>query len=124
MQGLRTLLLGTRLLGEEEFMAWDAKYQAAASMLENRDAAIAKAAAEIESDLHLIGSTAIEDKLQEGVPAAIQSLLDAGIKVYIPELSNTTCASNPSVNLVLVLALHQICRLLHLGCYLMEYADA
>ena len=62
-------------------MTWDARYQEAAATLENRDAAIAKAAADIESDLDLVGSTAIEDKLQEGVPAAIQSLLDAGIKV-------------------------------------------
>ena len=95
LQGLRTLLLGTRILSEEEFTTWDAKYQAAASMLENRDTAIAKAAAEIEADLHLIGSTAIEDKLQEGVPAAIQSLLDAGIKVclglHIEERPHQAC---------------------------------
>ena len=36
---------------------------------------------EIEADLEFVGVTAIEDKLQEGVPAAIQSLLDAGMKV-------------------------------------------
>ncbi len=71
-------------------MTWDAKYQQAASQLEDRDTAIAKAALEIESDLDLIGSTAIEDKLQEGVPAAIQSLLDAGIKVQ-PENRELDC---------------------------------
>lgn len=75
--------MGTRILSEEEFMTWDARYQEAAASLENRDVAIAKAAADIESDLDLVGSTAIEDKLQEGVPAAIQSLLDAGIKVKL-----------------------------------------
>lgn len=64
-------------------MTWDARYQEAAAALDQRDVAIARAAADIESDLDLVGSTAIEDKLQEGVPAAIQSLLDAGIKVSL-----------------------------------------
>ena len=36
---------------------------------------------QVETDLELVGVTAIEDKLQDGVPAAIQTLLDAGMKV-------------------------------------------
>jgi phospholipid-transporting ATPase len=35
----------------------------------------------IEKDLTLLGATAIEDKLQKGVPDTIYSLLQAGIKV-------------------------------------------
>ena len=35
----------------------------------------------MEADLELVGVSAIEDKLQLGVPEAIQTLLDAGIKV-------------------------------------------
>ena len=37
----------------------------------------------IETDLILMGATAIEDKLQDGVPECIQSLLVAGIKVWV-----------------------------------------
>lgn len=37
----------------------------------------------IENDLILIGSTAIEDKLQEGVPACIETLQRAGIKIWV-----------------------------------------
>ena len=37
----------------------------------------------IEKDLILIGCTAIEDKLQEGVPACIQILSKAGIKIWV-----------------------------------------
>ncbi len=37
----------------------------------------------MEADLELVGVTAIEDKLQDGVPAAIQTLLDAGMKVPV-----------------------------------------
>ena len=35
----------------------------------------------VERDLELTGITAIEDKLQAGVPAAIETMLMAGIKV-------------------------------------------
>jgi phospholipid-transporting ATPase len=37
----------------------------------------------IEKDLILIGCTAIEDKLQEGVPACIETLSAAGIKIWV-----------------------------------------
>lgn len=37
----------------------------------------------IEKDLVLVGCTAIEDKLQEGVPACIQTLSAAGIKIWV-----------------------------------------
>ena len=38
---------------------------------------------EIERDLELIGVTAIEDKLQKCVPESIDTLLIAGIKVWM-----------------------------------------
>lgn len=37
----------------------------------------------IEKDLILIGCTAIEDKLQEGVPTCIETLARAGIKIWM-----------------------------------------
>lgn len=37
----------------------------------------------IEKDLILIGATAIEDKLQEGVPTCIETLSRAGIKIWV-----------------------------------------
>lgn len=46
-------------------------------------AQLADAAEEVERDLLLTGITAIEDKLQDGVPAAIQTLLMGGIKVRV-----------------------------------------
>lgn len=38
---------------------------------------------EIECDMQLVGVTAIEDKLQDGVPQAIANLQMAGIKVWV-----------------------------------------
>lgn len=33
--------------------------------------------------MHLMGATAIEDKLQEGVPESIELLAKAGIKLWV-----------------------------------------
>jgi magnesium-transporting ATPase (P-type) len=38
---------------------------------------------QIETDLILVGATAIEDKLQEGVPQTIASLKKAAIKIWV-----------------------------------------
>lgn len=53
------------------------------STVNNREEEVAKVNDEIERDLELIGSTAIEDKLQEGVPDTIKFLRQAGIKVWV-----------------------------------------
>ena len=42
-----------------------------------------KAAELIEKDLFLLGATAIEDRLQDGVPDTIHSLAQAGIKIWV-----------------------------------------
>jgi hypothetical protein len=39
----------------------------------------------IEKDMFLLGATAIEDKLQDGVPDTIHTLQMAGIKVRFPQ---------------------------------------
>lgn len=38
---------------------------------------------EIETGLRLLGATAIEDRLQDGVPETIEDLKRAGIKVWV-----------------------------------------
>lgn len=37
----------------------------------------------IETDLHLVGATAVEDKLQDGVPDCLRDLAAAGIKTWV-----------------------------------------
>lgn len=91
MQGLRTLAIGTHVLDAEWVSEWDSQYQEAAALLEGRDEATEKLMAEVEKDLDLVGVSAIEDKLQDGVPAAIQTLLDAGIKAR-PQALNAAVA--------------------------------
>ena len=69
------------MLEEEEWYRWDQRYQEAAGDLEDRDAKLAELYTEAELGLELVGVTAIEDKLQDGVPESIHTLLQAGIKV-------------------------------------------
>jgi len=80
-QGLRTLLYASRDLSEAEWAAWGQRYQAAVVSLDDQLAA--DLAAEMEAGLRLVGATGIEDKLQDGVPATIGTLLSAGIRVWV-----------------------------------------
>jgi len=49
----------------------------------NRDDQLDVLYEEIERGMILIGATAIEDKLQDGVPEAIANLALAGIKIWV-----------------------------------------
>ncbi|CAF1303376.1 unnamed protein product [Adineta ricciae] len=82
-QGYRSLLVAYRQLTLREFESWFERYRFAANALDNREEAISDAATEIEVDLMLAGLTAVEDKLQDGVPRAIATLRCAGIKLWL-----------------------------------------
>ncbi|KFM22669.1 putative phospholipid-transporting ATPase IA [Auxenochlorella protothecoides] len=101
-QGLRTLVLGTRILEEQWHAAWDARYQEAASSFEDRDGKLDALGDEVERELELVGVTAIEDKLQDGVPAAIKTLLTAGIRVWMITGDKMETAVNIAVSCQLV----------------------
>ena len=83
-EGLRTLCLAMREVSEQEFQEWHQVYnEAATSVGGNRAEELDKAAELIEHDLTFLGATAIEDKLQDGVPDTIHTLQSAGIKVWV-----------------------------------------
>ncbi|OWR50842.1 putative phospholipid-transporting ATPase ID [Danaus plexippus plexippus] len=82
-EGLRTLALAWRPLEERGFAEWKRRHQAAALALRDRDERLDAIYEEIETDLMLLGVTAIEDKLQDGVPETIANLSMAGIKIWV-----------------------------------------
>ena len=49
----------------------------------NREMLMSELYEEMESDMILLGATAVEDKLQAGVPETISSLRSAGIKIWM-----------------------------------------
>ena len=81
--GLRTLCIAYKYLTEQEYMEWSRKADAAGTSTDNREEEIEKVNDLIERDLLILGATALEDKLQEGVPEAIETLHKAGIKLWI-----------------------------------------
>ncbi|XP_018349951.1 PREDICTED: phospholipid-transporting ATPase ID isoform X2 [Trachymyrmex septentrionalis] len=82
-EGLRTLCLSVRDLDESFFNNWKQRHQEAALSQENRDDKLDAIYEEIEKDMSLLGATAIEDKLQDGVPQTIANLSLAGIKLWV-----------------------------------------
>ncbi|MGH0183874.1 UNVERIFIED_CONTAM: hypothetical protein FKN15_013239 [Acipenser sinensis] len=80
---LRTLCLCYKDISDEEFSTWAAKHKDARIAVTDREAALDKVYEEIETNLLLIGATAIEDKLQDGVPETISNLAKADIKIWV-----------------------------------------
>ncbi|KAG2672528.1 hypothetical protein I3843_13G038600 [Carya illinoinensis] len=81
--GLRTLVVGMRELCASEFEQWHSSFEAASTALIGRAALLRKVASSIENNLCILGASGIEDKLQQGVPEAIESLRTSGIKVWV-----------------------------------------
>ena len=83
-EGLRTLCLAMREIPEQEFQEWFQVFEKANTTVSgNRADELDKAAEIIEHDFFLLGATAIEDRLQDGVPDTIHTLQTAGIKIWV-----------------------------------------
>ena len=87
---LRTLVFAKRELDRAEFDEWYSKYEEAAGspaeMMKKRAGqpnAINDLEVALEQDQELQGATAIEDKLQDGVPEILADLRKAGIKLWM-----------------------------------------
>ncbi|GMY13363.1 probable phospholipid-transporting ATPase 8 [Fagus crenata] len=82
--GLRTMVIAYRELGEEEYELWEEEFsKAKKSVTAEHDVLVDAVADKIERDLILLGATAVEDKLQKGVPECIDRLAQAGIKLWV-----------------------------------------
>ncbi|XP_036394811.1 phospholipid-transporting ATPase ID isoform X1 [Megalops cyprinoides] len=81
--GLRTLALAYRDLSEQQWEDWAELLRSAERATDFREDRLAAVYEEIEQDMMLLGATAIEDKLQEGVPETIAILSLANIKIWV-----------------------------------------
>ncbi|NJR31481.1 phospholipid-translocating P-type ATPase, partial [bacterium] len=82
-QGLRTLLHAARYLDEEEYQSWAERFREATTSFSKREERISEVAELIENRFELVGATAIEDKLQQGVEDTIDRLRRANIKLWM-----------------------------------------
>ncbi|XP_006869134.1 PREDICTED: probable phospholipid-transporting ATPase IK [Chrysochloris asiatica] len=72
-QTLRTLCLAYKQVDKDVYEAWRQRHEEASLLLQNRAQALHQ----------LLGATAIEDRLQDGVPDTIKCLKNGNIKVWM-----------------------------------------
>lgn len=83
-EGLRTLCIAYKVIPEKYFRDWDRRYHEASVLIDaDRESKMEVVALEMERDFTLIGTTAIEDRLQDGVPDLISLFRQAGIKLWV-----------------------------------------
>ncbi|CAF3600494.1 unnamed protein product [Rotaria sp. Silwood1] len=82
-EGLRTLCLAWKELNANDYEKWAKKLKRATTSMQRREEQIDELYEEIEKNMKLLGMTAIEDKLQDGVPQCIERLTEAEIKIWM-----------------------------------------
>jgi phospholipid-translocating ATPase len=68
---------------EKEYRKWKEMYEEASLSLDNRAGKMRKIVEALERDMEFLGITGVEDKLQEDVRVSIESLRNAGIKIWM-----------------------------------------
>ena len=82
--GLRTLIVAQKKLDPQTARTIITKFEALKiSRDPQKEMKLENFYSSIEESLNLVGCTAIEDKLQAGVPEAISTLMNAGIKIWV-----------------------------------------
>eukprot|EP00817_Percolomonadidae_sp_ATCC50343_P007752 CAMPEP_0117418566 /NCGR_PEP_ID=MMETSP0758-20121206/308_1 /TAXON_ID=63605 /ORGANISM="Percolomonas cosmopolitus, Strain AE-1 (ATCC 50343)" /LENGTH=674 /DNA_ID=CAMNT_0005199119 /DNA_START=1778 /DNA_END=3799 /DNA_ORIENTATION=+ len=111
-EGLRTLLLGTRVIDEEEYASWSVAWRDAESLIDGREEAMAEAATRIEVSLDILGATGIEDKLQDLVPETVDFFVAAGIQIWMLTGDKMETAINIAGSANMINHDTKICRVL------------
>ncbi|CAL8317992.1 unnamed protein product, partial [Lota lota] len=81
--GLRTLALAYKDLDDDYMEDWKQRHHEANIAMDGKEERLDALYEEIEKDLMLLGATAVEDKLQDGVPQTIEQLAKADIKIWV-----------------------------------------
>ncbi|CAI2358915.1 unnamed protein product [Moneuplotes crassus] len=103
-KGYRTLLIGMKVIRYDEFLRWKGAYDLKNNDIENyNEREINELIYLIENELFLIGTSALEDKLQDNVHECIEEFRRADIKVWMITGDKLETAENVGIS----------CRLLH-----------
>ncbi|XP_043314384.1 phospholipid-transporting ATPase IG [Cervus canadensis] len=96
MEGYRTLCVAFKEISPDDYERVNRQLIEAKMALQDREEKMEKVFDEIETDMHLIGATAVEDKLQDQAAETIEALHAAGLKVWVltgdkMETAKSTC---------------------------------
>ena len=98
-EGLRTLVVGKKVLTEEQYADFEQRFQAAKLSVVNRSAQVAAVVESLQRDMSLLCVTGVEDKLQDGVRQTLEMLRNAGVRVWMltgDKLETATCIAKSS----------------------------
>jgi phospholipid-translocating ATPase len=82
-EGLRTLVVAKKILTPEQLADFNRQYKEAKMDVKDRTERMAAVVRRLESDLHLLCLTGVEDRLQDEVTTSLELLRNAGIKVWM-----------------------------------------
>ncbi|XP_053230883.1 phospholipid-transporting ATPase IG isoform X2 [Podarcis raffonei] len=83
MDGYRTLCVAYKEISHYDYHIIDTRVKEATMALQDREAKMAQVFDDIERNMHLIGSTAVEDKLQDFAAETIEAMHTAGMKIWV-----------------------------------------
>jgi phospholipid-transporting ATPase len=111
VKGLRTMLVGKRRMASEEYEEWAEKHWNEARLAtDNRRQLLLDAAKLIERDVDILGTTGVEDRLQDAVSETISDLMKADIKIWVLTGDKSQTAINIAESCSLILPSFRLIR--------------
>ncbi|XP_052868302.1 probable phospholipid-transporting ATPase IIB isoform X1 [Anopheles cruzii] len=98
-EGLRTLVVAKKVLGEDQYNDFVMRYNAAKVSVTDRVTKVAAVIESLEREMELLCLTGVEDRLQERVRPTLELLRNAGIKIWMltgDKLETATCIAKSS----------------------------
>ena len=112
-KGLRTLMIAYKEIGENYYNNWSEKYKRIKSNANHTEEEINEIYNEIENNFKLIGSTAIEDELQDNVDDIINYMISTGMRVWMLTGDKLDTAKNIAIS----------CKLFQKGMKIIEIQE-
>lgn len=98
-EGLRTLVVAKKVISEDMYVDFEQRLAKAKLSLKDRNQKIQSIIETLEKDLELVCLTGVEDKLQQNVRTTLETLRNAGIKIWMltgDKLETATCIAKSS----------------------------
>ncbi|XP_062060350.1 probable phospholipid-transporting ATPase IIA isoform X1 [Lepus europaeus] len=95
-EGLRVLVVAKKCLAEEQYQDFEARYVQAKLSVHDRSLKVATVIESLEMEMELLCLTGVEDQLQADVRPTLETLRNAGIKVWMltgDKLETATCTA-------------------------------
>ncbi|XP_049505813.1 probable phospholipid-transporting ATPase IIA isoform X2 [Panthera uncia] len=95
-EGLRVLVVAKKSLAEEQYQDFEARYVQAKLSVHDRSLKVATVIESLEMEMGLLCLTGVEDQLQADVRPTLETLRNAGIKVWMltgDKLETATCTA-------------------------------